>query len=152
MQLEEETTDLEHCPKNRLLSELTELETKENIKDDTWKVFFILKHKEYKLCMLSHVQLFETPWTVACQVPLSMIFFQARILEWVAISYSRDLPDPGIKPTSLVSSALAGGFLTTCDTWEAQKMSSNKSSLERLAVGWLQESIKEVDEHLSCFF
>ena len=24
--------------------------------------------------------------------------FQARILEWVAISFSRDLPDPGIKP------------------------------------------------------
>ena len=26
---------------------------------------------------------------------------QARLLEWVAISFSRDLPDPGIKPTSL---------------------------------------------------
>ena len=25
---------------------------------------------------------------------------QARILEWVAISFSRDLPDPGIKPRS----------------------------------------------------
>ena len=25
---------------------------------------------------------------------------QARILEWVAISFSRDLPDPGIKPVS----------------------------------------------------
>jgi len=24
--------------------------------------------------------------------------FQARILEWVAISFSMDLPDPGIKP------------------------------------------------------
>ena len=39
-QLEEETTDLQQCPKNRLLSELTELEIKENTKDDTWKVFF----------------------------------------------------------------------------------------------------------------
>ena len=29
------------------------------------------------------------PWTVALQAPLSMEFFQARILEWVAISYSR---------------------------------------------------------------
>ena len=27
---------------------------------------------------------------------------QARILEWVAISFSRDLPDPGIEPWSLV--------------------------------------------------
>ena len=25
---------------------------------------------------------------------------QARILEWVAISFSRDLPDPGIEPWS----------------------------------------------------
>ena len=25
---------------------------------------------------------------------------QARILEWVAISFSRDLPDPGVKPRS----------------------------------------------------
>ena len=25
---------------------------------------------------------------------------QARILEWVAISFSRDLPDPGIDPLS----------------------------------------------------
>jgi len=24
--------------------------------------------------------------------------FQARIKEWVAISFSRDLPDPGIEP------------------------------------------------------
>ena len=35
---------------------------------------------------------------------------QARILEWVAISFSRDLPDPGIEPAS---PALAGGFFTT---------------------------------------
>ena len=36
--------------------------------------------------------------------------FQARILEWVAISFSRDLPDPGIE---LESPALACGFFTT---------------------------------------
>ena len=37
---------------------------------------------------------------------------QARILEWGAISYSRSLSDPGIKPTSLASPALAGRFFT----------------------------------------
>jgi len=26
--------------------------------------------------------------------------FQARILEWVAFAFSRDLPNPGIKPRS----------------------------------------------------
>ena len=30
-----------------------------------------------------------------------------------------DLPDPGIKPASLRSPALAGGFFTTSATWEA---------------------------------
>ena len=34
---------------------------------------------------------------------------QARILEWVAISFSGDLPNPGITP---VSPALAGEFFT----------------------------------------
>ena len=33
-------------------------------------------------------------------------FFQARILEWIAISYSRYLPDPGIKLVSHMSLAL----------------------------------------------
>ena len=35
---------------------------------------------------------------------------QARILEWVAISFSGDLPEPGIKPTP---PALAGRVFTT---------------------------------------
>ena len=38
---------------------------------------------------------------------------QAKLLEWVAVSSPGDLPNPGIKPTSLVSPALAGGFFTT---------------------------------------
>ena len=32
---------------------------------------------------------------------------------------SWDLPDAGIKPASLMSSALAGGFFITSATWEA---------------------------------
>ena len=36
---------------------------------------------------------------------------QARTLEWVAMTSSRDLPDPGIEPVSLMSPALAGGSL-----------------------------------------
>ena len=38
---------------------------------------------------------------------------QARILERVAISYSRDLLDPRVKPTSLESPASAGRLFTT---------------------------------------
>ena len=39
--------------------------------------------------------------------------FQARILEQVAVSYSRDLPNPGIEPSTLGPPALAGRFFTT---------------------------------------
>ena len=46
-------------------------------------------YDEMHACMLSHVQLSVTPWTVACQALLSMGFFQARILEWVAMPSSR---------------------------------------------------------------
>ena len=42
--------------------------------------------------------------------------FQARILEWVAISCSGDLTDPGMDPTF---PALAG-IHHCCATWEAQ--------------------------------
>ena len=45
---------------------------------------------------VSHVQLFCD--AMDCSSPGSSVheISQARILEWVAISFSRDLPDPGI--------------------------------------------------------
>ena len=57
-----------------------------------------------------------------CSPPGSPIqeILQAIILEWVAMPSSKDLPDPGIKPVSLMSPALAGRFFTTRATWEAQ--------------------------------
>ena len=44
--------------------------------------------------------LFETPRTEASQAPLSMGILQARILDWVAMPSSGDLPNPGIEPKS----------------------------------------------------
>ena len=44
--------------------------------------------------LLSCVRLFATPWTAAHQVPLSMRFFQGRILDLVAISFSRGSSQP----------------------------------------------------------
>ena len=49
---------------------------------------------------ISHVQLFVTPWTVAYQAPPSMGFFQARVLEWIAISFFRGSSRPRIAPRS----------------------------------------------------
>ena len=45
--------------------------------------------------------------------------FRVRILEWVTISFCRGSSQPRIEPASLVSLALAGGFLITGATWEA---------------------------------
>ena len=44
---------------------------------------------------------------VDCSPPGSSVHgvFQARVLEWVAISFSGDLPDPGTGPRSPVSQA-----------------------------------------------
>ena len=52
---------------------------------------------------------------VDCSPPDSSVhgIFQASILEQAAISYSRDLPDPGVESASPTSPALAGGFFTT---------------------------------------
>ena len=46
--------------------------------------------------------------------------FQARILEWVSCPSPWDLPDPEIKPRSLLSPAFTGRFFTTSTTREAQ--------------------------------
>ena len=52
---------------------------------------------------LSHVQLFATLWTVACQVPLSMGFSRQEYWSGLSFPSLRDLLDPGIKPASPVS-------------------------------------------------
>ena len=48
--------------------------------------------------LVSCVPLFATPWTVACQAPLSMEFSRQ---EYWRIPSPVDLLDPGIKPQSL---------------------------------------------------
>ena len=72
------------------------------------------------LSRFSRVQLFVTLWTVARQAPLSMEFSSQEYWSGLLFPSPGDLPNPGIKPVSLVSPALAGRFFTTSDTWETQ--------------------------------
>ena len=51
-----------------------------------------------------------TPWSVACQAPLSVGFPRQEYLSRLLFLSPGDLPDPGIE---LGSPALAGGFFTT---------------------------------------
>ena len=66
-----------------------------------------------------HVQIFAILQTVACQDPLSMRFLRQEYWSGLQFPPPGDLSNPGIKPTSLVSPQLAGGFFTTSATWEA---------------------------------
>ena len=59
--------------------------------------------------LLSCGRCFVTPWTVACQAPLSVGFSRQECWSGWPCPPPGDIPDPGIKPTSLISPALAGG-------------------------------------------
>ena len=91
----------------------------------------VFKVCTYVLSCFSRVRLFATLWTVACQAPLSMGFPRQEYWSGLPFPPPGDLPDPGIKPTSLISPTLAGGFFTTGATWEAQCVKC-RGQIERL--------------------
>ena len=96
--------------------------------------------------VLSHfspVRLFATPWTVACQAPLSMGFSRRDYWSGLPCSPPGDLPDRGIES---VSSALAGGFFTTNVPWEAPVLEAG-SLKSRCQQGWFL--LRAVRENLS---
>ena len=59
------------------------------------------------------------PMDVARQAPLSMGFSRQECWSGLPFPPPGDLLDPGIKPASLMSPALAGGFFNTRAIWEA---------------------------------
>ena len=75
----------------------------------------------YSCCvrMLSHAPLFETPWIVAFQAPLSMGLPRQEYWSGLLFPSPADLPDPKIKLASLASPALAGRFFGTVPPGEA---------------------------------
>ena len=60
--------------------------------------------------LLSHVQLFSTPWIVADQAPLSLELARQEFWSELPFPPPGNLPNLGIEPLSL---ALADGFFTT---------------------------------------
>ena len=71
------------------------------------------------LCVLSCLPTLCDPVDyIACQDPLCVGF--SRQEYWVGChAFLQDLPDPGIKPVSFKSPALAGRFFTTSAAWES---------------------------------
>ena len=64
------------------------------------------------VCVLSYIWVFYDP--MYCSPPGSSghMISQARVLEWIAISYFKGCFWPRIKPISLASPTMAGGFFT----------------------------------------
>ena len=83
---------------------------------------------ECVLSRFSHAWLHMTLWTVPCQTPLSMGFPRQEYWSGLPFPSPGDLPDPGIEP---LSPALAGGFITTSATREAQ---NNMEVPEKLKI------------------
>ena len=106
---------------------------------------------EYCMCAKSLQSCLTLCDPMACSSKGSPVHgvLQARILERIATASSRGLPTPGIKPTSLMSSALAGGFFTTCTTWETHSgilFSHRKNEIMPLAAIWMQLEIITLSE------
>ena len=86
------------------------------------------------LCVLSRfrlVQLWATLWTVARQVPLSLGFSRQEYCSGLPCLSPGDLPDPGIKPESLMSPARAGGLFTLACLGRPEQGKSNTGGEEK---------------------
>ena len=111
--------------------------------------------------MLSHfsrVRFFVTPWTAACQAPLSMGFSRQEYWSGLPFPSPGDLPNPGIEPVSLLSPALAARFFIISATWEAPWASLEAQMVKRLpamqetqvqSLGWEDTLEKETATHFS---
>ena len=85
----------------------------------TESYFTVLAMFLYVRCMYAQsCPICETPWTVACQTPLSMGFPRQEYWSGLQFSSPGDLPDPGLKPISPATPIFAGRFFSTSTTWE----------------------------------
>ena len=84
--------------------------------------------------MLSYVWPLATLWTAACEAPMSMRFYRQEYWSGLPFPPPGHLLSPGIKPTSPVSPALAGGWsLYHWATWDLS-WSQTSDHRERVSV------------------
>ena len=87
------------------------------------------------MCVLSHIQLFVTPWSVDCQAPLSMKFSRQEYWSGLPFPPPGDVPDPRIEPKSPAPLAFTGRFLATSAPWEAlMRLVYDRGSVHNIMV------------------
>ena len=88
------------------------------------------------MCIVTKLYLtLYNPWTVACRAPLSMEFPRQEYKSGLSFPHPGDLPDPGIKPESLIpSSALADEFFTISTNWEAHGLFHGPQTLGYIRI------------------
>ena len=92
------------------------------------------------VCMLSHVwTLFATPWTVALQAPMSMVFSKQEY--WSELPFPSPWDLPNDTDNELMPPAVAGRFFYHWATWEAQKI-KNKVSPQN-EIKWRVKMMRE---------
>ena len=95
------------------------------------KVLAINQPTKLPACVLSRfspVWLSVSLWTAAHQAPLSMGFTRQEYWSGLPFPSPGDLPHQGIKPTSLMSPALAGKFFTTSSTFPLLNSNNNNNN------------------------
>ena len=88
------------------------------------------------VCMLSHVQLFGTPWTVVRQAPLAMGFFRLKYWSGLPFPSPGELLNPGTEPAS---SSLEDIIFTTEPPGKSNCIISSVQSLSHVwlfAIPW----------------
>ena len=88
--------------------------------------------KGWKCYLLNLFCLFPTPWTVACQAPLSMEFSRQEYWSGLPFPSPGDLPNPGIEPGSPTLQA---------DSWPSEPWGWNNGLFSNY---WLGQLIMEM--------
>ena len=83
---------------------------------------------------------------LAGDLPDSLVhrILQARILEWVAMSYSRGSSQPRDRTHVSCVSCIAGGFFTHWATREAQSVSTSTLLLMLFYTGGVHSTVEEI--------
>ena len=76
------------------------------------------------------------------QAPLSVEFSRQEHWSRLAFPTPGDVPNPGVKPTCLVSPALAGGFLTT--TSPGKSCYSTRDYIQYLIITYNGKQLEKI--------